>query len=147
MERVFPVLEGLLSLLVEVDRTGRPASVRLICRVIGADGDEDLPMVSVWATSGDGNPVDRCVELAEKLAAAEAELAKLREGLPKWHEWRDGDYSLMLANKASIGGVTREDGRWRCAPAGTNITRHASRDDAMRALEKALGLPVCEVLP
>jgi hypothetical protein len=82
-----------------------------------------------------------------RATAAEAELAKLRDGLPRWHEWRDGDYSLILANKASIGGVTSKDDRWRCAPTGTNITRHDTRDDAMRAVEKALGLPVCEVLP
>jgi hypothetical protein len=70
---MIPMLDGLAMVLVQAERTGRPVATRLMCRVEGPGGDddesEDVPMVSVWATTGDGNPIDRCAELSAKVLA------------------------------------------------------------------------------
>jgi hypothetical protein len=72
-EWMTPMLDGLAMVLVQAERTGRPVATRLMCRVEGPGGDdgesEDVPMVSVWATTGDGNPIDRCAELSAKVVA------------------------------------------------------------------------------
>jgi hypothetical protein len=83
---------------------------------------------------------DRCL-------AAEAELAKLREGLPRWKadEFRPTDLVLR-----SYGGEAGRAWFWaghfwsRC---GGVVTQHVDMDAARRMVETHHGLPVCEVLP
>jgi hypothetical protein len=71
--------------------------------------------------------------LAER-DAIRAELATVKAALPRWHEWRDGFYSLKVGGKAPIGGVNRLDDCWRSDPVGAQIMYHHTRDEAMTAV-------------
>jgi len=112
------------------------------------DGNPEWEAITetMWYASGvcesnKGNWRDRCL-------AAEAELAKLREGLPKWHTFGNGN--MVLSGAAVHGTVAPVLGYWRAFiddDYECTVGRALTPESARRLVEAHHGLPVCEVLP
>ena len=87
------------------------------------------------------------VDWRARCLAAEAELAKLREGLPRWKadEFRPAHLVLLSYGGEAGRAWLRAGHFWsRC---GGVVTQHVDMDAARRMVEVHHGLPVCEVLP
>ena len=91
------------------------------------------------------------IDWRARCLAAEAELAKLREGLPKWQVHSNGDAVLSSAKDnggAMIGFVEPMLGYWRAfLDKECTLGRAVTPESARRLVEQHHGLPVCEVLP
>jgi len=111
------------------------------------DGNPEWEAITetMWYASGvcESNKVnwrDRCL-------AAEAELAKLRAYMPKWRRDSAGGFTLGFS-VTTLASVIDSRGLWFATVMHRRVDEPLpARDEAMRAVEKVLRLPVCEVLP
>ena len=116
---------------------------------------EDDPQVAADLDSRVYGATHACrlarVDWRDRCLAAEAELAKLREGLPKWQVHSNGDAVLSSAKDnggAMIGFVEPMLGYWRAfLDKECTLGRAVTPESARRLVEQHHGLPVCEVLP
>lgn len=68
--RMLPILESLSAFLAQVAAEQKPLLTQLVAREPSPEGEE-VPIVSLWAAFGDGNPIERIDELVKEVAAAE----------------------------------------------------------------------------
>jgi len=87
------------------------------------------------------------VDWRARCLAAEAELSAMRQYMPKWRKDSAGGFTLGFS-VTTLASVIDSHGLWFATVLHRRVDEPlGTRDEAMRAVEKVLRLPVCEVLP